>query len=650
MKVGSQYLGNGVCEFILWSPLQDQVAVHLVSPEENLLPMTKQDQGYWYLKAENIEPGTLYYYQLEDASDKPDPASHFQPQGVHGASEVIDHSNFNWQDFQWDSIPLEEMIIYELHVGTFTREGTFKAIMPRLSDLAELGVNAIEIMPVAQFPGARNWGYDGVYPYAVQNSYGRPEDLKQLVDAAHQQGIAVILDVVYNHFGPEGNYINSYAPYFTDTYRTPWGNAINFDDADSDGIRNYFLENALYWLENYHLDGLRLDAIHAIYDLGAKHILQEMAEKVEELSQKVGRKFYLIAESDLNDVRVIRPQELGGYGIDAQWSDDFHHALRTVLTEKTEGYYADFGTCEQLAKAYQKTFVYDWQYSPFRQRYHGSDASDRQGDQFVVCIQNHDQIGNQMLGERLANLVNFEAAKLAAGALLLSPYIPLLFMGQEYGDESPFLYFVSHSDPELIKAVSEGRKKEFADFHLEGEYIDPQSIEAFNLSKLNWEQRKEGKHQVLWQLHQKLITMRRSIPALKKLDKQNLTATARESPKGLAAAFERESSHSNSTVPSTRIPRTTDCLAKRALTSSRNRLILLHRWQNNSQVFSILNFNQQDVNLKIDFPPGKWQKILDSAEPKWMGSGSYLPEKITTTEPELLIKPHSFVVYQQESW
>ncbi len=605
MKVGSQYLGDNVCEFIIWSPLKEKVAVHLVSPEEKLLPMTKQEQGYWYLKAET-EPGTHYYYQLEDGADRPDPASHFQPQGVHQASEVIDHSNTNWQDSQWAGIPLEEMIIYELHVGTFTPEGTFEAIMTRLSDLAELGVNALEIMPVAQFTGDRNWGYDGVYPYAVQNSYGRPEDLKQLVDAAHKQGIAIILDVVYNHFGPEGNYIAHHAPYFTDTYRTPWGDAINFDDAYSYGVRNYFIENALYWLENYHIDGLRLDAIQAIYDSAAKHILQEMAEKVEDFSHKVGRKFYLIAESDLNNVRVIRPQELGGYGIDAQWSDDFHHALRTVLTKESGGYYADFGSCQQLAKAYQNTFVYDWQYSPFRKRYHGNTTGDRPGHQFVVCIQNHDQIGNRMLGERLSDLINFEATKLAAGALLLSPYIPLLFMGQEYGEDAPFLYFVSHSDQDLIAAVREGRKKEFTDFHVEGEYIDPQSIEAFETSKINWQQKTEGKHQILWQLYQKLINLRRTVPALKKLDKQNLTAIARESDK----------------------------------------VILLHRWQDNSQIFTILNFNDRDVELENIFPEGKWQKILDSAEPKWLGTGSDSPEKIDPKQ-KLSIKPHSFVVYQQ---
>ena len=605
MKVGSQYLGDGVCEFILWSPLKEKAAVHLVSPQDKLLPMVKQEMGYWYVKADNIEPGTLYYYRLEDSRDRPDPASNFQPQGVHEASEVIDHSNVAWNDSQWAGISQEEMILYELHVGTFTQQGTFKAIIPRLADLAELGVNAIEIMPVSQFSGNRNWGYDGVYPYAVQNSYGRPEDFKQLVDAAHQQGIAIFLDVVYNHFGPEGNYLAHHAPYFTDTYHTPWGEAINFDDAYSYGVRDYFIENALYWLEDYHIDGLRLDAIQAIYDSSAKHILQEMAQKVEELSQRVGRKLYLIAESDLNDVRVIRPPELGGYGIDAQWSDDFHHSLRTVLTKESGGYFADFGSYEQLAKAYQNTFVYDGEYSQFRKRYHGNSPGDRQGHQFVVCIQNHDQIGNRMLGERISDLIDFEGTKLAAGALLLSPYIPLLFMGQEYGESSPFLYFVSHSDPELVEAVREGRKKEFTDFQTEGDFIDPQSEEAFNSSKLHWKQKNEGKHKVLWQLYQKLINLRHTVPALKKLDKQNLKAI------------------------------------------NKDEVILLHRSSENSQVFCLLNFSDRNISLSNVFPAGSWQKTLDSTETKWMGNGSSLPAQIDTAEQKISIKPHSFAVYQQ---
>ena len=608
MKVGSHYLGNGVCEFTLWATLVEvRVAVHIVAPEAKVLPMIQQEQGYWQLQAEQIEPGTLYFYQLDGEKDLPDPAAFFQPQGVHQASEVVELDSFNWQDSDWDSIPLEEMIIYELHVGTFTSEGTFSAIIPRLSDLAELGVNAIELMPVAQFPGDRNWGYDGVYPYAVQNSYGRPEDLQQLVDAAHQKGIAVILDVVYNHFGPEGNYTANYAPYFTDTYQTPWGNAINFDNAYSYGVRNYFLDNVFYWLENYHIDGLRLDAVHAIYDLGAKHILQEIAEKVAEFSQQVGRKFYLIAESDLNDVRLILPQESGGYRLDAQWGDDFHHSLRSVLTKDLGGYYQDFGTCVHLAKAYENPFVYDWQYSQFRKRYHGSNTGDRPGSQFVVCNQNHDQIGNRMLGERITDLVDFEATKLAAGALLLSPYIPLLFMGQEYGEKAPFLYFVSHGDPDLAKAVSEGRRKEFADFHDEGEFIDPQSESAFEVSKLDWSQKDNDKHRILWQLYQQLIMLRQTIPAWKKLDRQNVKATAIES----------------------------------------DRLILLHRWQEDSQIFSLLNFGDRDLELENTFPPGNWQKILDSAEEKWLGTGSDLPGAIERSISILSIKTNSFAIYHQ---
>lgn len=604
MKIGANYLGDGRCQFTVWAPNLDSVAVQIVSPQERLLPM-QQEGGYWQVTAADIQPGTLYFYQLNGNEARPDPASNFQPQDVHGPTQVIDRS-FAWNDSNWSGVPLEEMIVYELHVGTFTPEGTFEAIVPRLKDLREVGVNAIELMPVAQFPGDRNWGYDGVYPFAVQNSYGGPEKLKQLVNACHQQGIAVILDVVYNHFGPEGNYTSCFGSYFTQTYRTPWGNAVNFDDAHSPDVRNYFIENALYWFQDYHIDALRLDAIHAIYDLGAKHFLTELAENVAVLSEQQGRKLYLIAESDLNDPRVIRPPELGGYGMDAQWSDDFHHSLHTLLTGENLGYYQDFGKCEQLAKAYKESFVYSWNYSAHRQRYHGNDASDRPGEQFIICTQNHDQIGNRMLGERLSNLVSFEALKLAAGALLLSPNIPLLFMGEEYGEEAPFLYFVSHTEPDLVKAVREGRKKEFAAFHLEGEYKDPESPDTFHQCQLNWEKRQEGKHKVIRELYQHLIQLRRSVPALKKLDRKNLVASAIESDK----------------------------------------LLFLHRWQNKSEIFCIMNFSDRDVNFKATHPDGSWQKILDSSEPKWMGSGSQLPDNLIQ-EQELTIKPQSFVLYQQ---
>ncbi len=608
MKIGANYLGNGRCEFTVWAPAHDELAVQIVSPENRVLSMEQDSRGYFSIMAENIEPGTLYYYKIAGERDFPDPASHSQPKDVHNASEVVDHTKMNWTDGEWSGIPLEEMIMYELHVGTFTPAGTFEAIIPRLSELREFGVNAIEIMPVAQFPGDRNWGYDGVYPFAVQSSYGGSSGLKKLVDAAHKEGLSVILDVVYNHFGPEGNYTSHFGPYFTEMYRTPWGRAINFDDIYSFGVREFFIQNALYWFENYHIDALRLDAIHAIYDLGAKHFLQELAERVNELSSRVGRKLYLIAESDLNDVRVIREKELGGYGIDAQWSDDFHHALHTVLTGEGRGYYQDYGSCEQLAKAFSSGFVYTWNYSQHRKRYHGSESCDRSGNQFVVFAQNHDQIGNRMLGERLSNLVDFEALKLTAGAVFLSPYIPMLFMGEEYGEDSPFLYFISHTDADLVEAVRQGRKREFADFHIEGEFIDPFSNDAFEKSKLKWEKRQEGKGKALLELHQHLIHLRRTMPVLKNLDKQNLEASAVEEDK----------------------------------------LIFLRRRDSmGSQIFCIMNFNQKDVNFKPS-PGGIWRKILDSADTKWMGAGAKMPEKLIH-EQEVTICPQSFTLYELET-
>jgi maltooligosyltrehalose trehalohydrolase len=606
VKIGSNYLGNGRCEFTVWAPAHDEVAVQIVSPENRLIPMQKDEQGYFKGVAEGIEPGTLYFYKIA-GDDRPDPASQYQPKDVHGPSAVVEHDTFNWTDASWSGIPLEEMIIYELHVGTFTPEGTFAAMIPRLQELREFGVNAIEIMPVAQFPGDRNWGYDGAYTYAVQNSYGGPEGLKKLVDAAHKEGLSVILDVVYNHFGPEGNYTSFFGPYFTEMYKTPWGMAMNFDDKYSDGVRNYFIENALYWFENYHIDALRLDAIHAIYDLGAKHVLQELAERVNALCDRLNRKFYLIAESDLDDVRVIRERKLGGYGMDAQWSDDFHHCLHTLLTGEQRGYYQDYGTVEQLAKAYKQSFVYDWQYSRNRKKHYGSDASDVGGHQFVVCTQNHDQVGNRMLGERLTHLVSFEALKLAAGALMISPNIPMLFMGEEYAEDTPFLYFVSHTDRDLVEAVRQGRKREFADFHLEGEFVDPFSVDTFHKSQLNWEKRQEGKHKVMLELYQHLIQLRRTLPSLKNLDKQNLETTV----------FEED------------------------------KLLFLRRGSEGNQIFCIMNFNDQDVTCQTS-PGGIWRKILDSSDDKWMGSGSTMPDKLIRKQ-EVTIRPHSFALYELDT-
>ncbi|WP_373535733.1 malto-oligosyltrehalose trehalohydrolase [Microcoleus sp.] len=604
MKIGANYLGNNQCEFTVWAPTIKQISLQIISPNKRQIPMQQSAEGYWQTTATDIQPGTLYTYKLEEKTDLPDPASKYQPQGVHAPSQVIDENSFIWTDTNWQGVPLAEMIIYELHVGTFTQAGTFAAIIPQLKQLQELGINAIEIMPVAQFPGDRNWGYDGVYPYAVQNSYGGPEEFKKLINACHEHGISVILDVVYNHLGPEGNYFPEFGPYFTSKYRPIWGEALNFDDAYSDGVRNYFVENALYWFRDYHIDALRLDAIQAIFEVGARPFLQQLSDATADFSEEVGRKIYLIAESDLNDVRTTRPKELGGMGLDAQWCDDFHHALHALLTGENDRYYQDFGKCEHLEKSFKESFVYSGQYAPHRKRKHGNSVKDEPGEKFVVFSQTHDQIGNRILGDRLSQIVDFEALKLAAGTVFISPYIPFLFMGEEYAETAPFLYFVSHSDTDLIEAIRKDKEQEFKIFEGRGEFQDPQSPESFQKCKLNWEKQTEGKHKILWEWHQHLIQLRRTIPALKKLDKNNLEVSSIEADK----------------------------------------ILFLRRWTDDSDIYCILNFNKQEVAFTAALPAGKGDKILDSTDVKWMGSGSSLPDKIES-EQELIVKPQSFALY-----
>jgi maltooligosyltrehalose trehalohydrolase len=608
LNIGANYIGNGKYEFVVWAPLLKDIAIKLTSHTEQFIPMEQDTKGYWVAKVENVSAETLYLYRLENEKDRPDPASHFQPKGVHGPSQVIDHGSFKWEDGNWRGIPFIEMIMYELHVGTFTPEGTFDAVMKRLDDLKDLGINAIEIMPVAQFPGERNWGYDGVYPFAVQNSYGGPDGLKRLVNECHKKGMAIILDVVYNHLGPEGNYLWDFGPYFTDKYKTPWGMAVNFDDAYSNEVRNFFIENALHWFRNYHIDALRLDAIHGISDLSAKPFLQELAEKVEELSLKAGRKFYLIAESDLNDSRVIRPRELGGFSIDAQWCDDFHHSLHTLLTGENQGYYMDFGRIEHLVKSFGDGYVYSGQYSEYRKRNHGNSSKDRQAKQFVVFSQNHDQIGNRMFGARLTNLVSFESLKLAAGIFLLSPYIPLLFMGEEYGEDSPFLYFVSHSDQGLIEAVWKGRREEFKAFSWKGEPPDPDNINTFLKSKIILEKKENGNHKVLLDFYKYLIKLRKETPAFSNLNKDNLEVSGFEDDK----------------------------------------ILFLRRWKDGSHVFCIFNFNKEERKIRTFLPEIKWSKILDSSDVIWKGPGSLLPDRINGGE-EVTLRGCSFAVYIMES-
>ncbi|MCC5665855.1 malto-oligosyltrehalose trehalohydrolase [Nostoc sp. CHAB 5784] len=614
MRIGANYLGDGECEFTVWSPLLESVTVQILTPEQQLIPLKPQSEGYWQTKVNDVYPGTLYRYVLNGQDAFADPASQYQPEGVHGPSQIVDQ-HFEWTDEGWTGVPVESMIFYELHVGTFTPEGNFTAIIPRLPELRELGINAIEIMPIAQFPGDthieasltyRNWGYDGVYLYAVQNSYGSPAELKQLVNACHQNDIAVVLDVVYNHFGPEGNYMSQFAPYFTKTYKTPWGDAMNFDDAHSQGVRNYFIENALYWLREFHIDALRLDATQAIYDLGAKHFLWELAEAVHHFSQQ-GQKWkrHLIAESDMNNPQIIRPPELGGYGLDAQWSDDFHHALHALLTGDRQGYYQDFGQVAQLAKAYEDTFIYDWKYAPHRKRFHGVSCRDRPLSQFSVCIQNHDQIGNQMKGERLSQRISFEGLKLAAGAVLLSPYLPLLFMGEEYGETAPFIYFVSHSDPDLIQAVRAGRKEEFEAFHYADDPPDPESAETFLKSKLNWKLRNDGQHKVLWDWYRQLINFRKTHPALLNQERNSIQATSDED----------------------------------------KQVVIVRRWCESSELIFVMNFNSSSVTVTLPIEHNA-HKLLDSADTSWSGPGSQAPEHLSVGQ-EVRVKATSIVLYER---
>lgn len=498
--------------FRVWAPLANRVQLVLGNVRH---PMQGAEHGWWSAHLPQGGADTDYAFVVDDSAPLPDPRSPWQPRGVHGMSRLVDHAAFAWTDAGWQPPPLASAVIYELHVGTFTPAGTFEAIIERLGYLRTLGVTHIELMPVAEFPGARGWGYDGVDLWAPRHGYGGPDGLKHLVNACHAGGLAVILDVVYNHLGPNGNYLGRFGPYFTDRYRTPWGDAINFDGPESDEVRRFVCDNALMWLRDYHLDGLRIDAAHAIVDTSAVHVLEQLADEVDALEAELGRHLTLIAESDLNDPRLLRSREAGGYGLDAQWADDFHHALHAVLTGERDGYYADFGSLADLAKALEAAFVYDGRYSVFRRRRHGRPAVGLPGHRFVVCLQNHDQVGNRARGERVSHLVEIERLKVGTALLLTAPFIPLLFQGQEWAASTPFQYFTDHDDPELGRAVSEGRRSEFVAFGWEpADVPDPQSSETFTRSRLDWSELGREPHASLLDWHRQLIRVRRELPAL----------------------------------------------------------------------------------------------------------------------------------------
>jgi maltooligosyltrehalose trehalohydrolase len=505
----------------VWAPHAEQVELQTA---QERMPMRAAQGGWWVSDQPPASAAAGYAFRLNAGRPLPDPRSPWQPQGVHGPSRPVRHGDFIWSDSHFQPPPLASAVLYELHIGTFTRAGTFQAAIERLDHLRDLGVTHIELLPVAEFPGDFGWGYDGVCPFAVREAYGGPTGLKQFVAACHARQLAVLLDVVYNHLGPSGNYLNEFGPYFSSRHHTPWGPAINFDGAGSDPVRRYFCDNALMWLRDYHFDGLRLDAVHAIVDTSALPFLEQLSLEVEQLSAHTGRHYVLVAESDLNDPRTVRSRDAGGWGLHAQWADDFHHALHSVLTGETSGYYSDFGPLQMLAQAFTTPFLFAGNHSQFRERVHGRPplgcasglASGATGHRFVVCAQNHDQIGNRARGERLNHLLRPPQARIAAALVLLSPYVPLLFQGEEWSASAPFAYFADWRDePQLADAVRSGRRAEFAAFGWQPEDIpDPTAVETFARSQLDWSELDQPAAADMLAWYRQLIQLRRRWPQL----------------------------------------------------------------------------------------------------------------------------------------
>ena len=494
--------------FEVWAP-NARESVDLVTGSGERVPMASEAGGWWRADADGV---ARYGYSIDGGDVRPDPRSPWQPDGPDGLSAVVDHAGYAWGHDHFVGRPLSSSVIYELHIGTFSEEGTFEGAIEHLDHLVELGVDYVELLPVAEFPGDRGWGYDGVDLFAPYSGYGGPDGLKVFVDACHGRGLGVVMDVVYNHLGPAGNYLGEFGPYFTDRYATPWGMAVNLDGPDSDEVRSFFLDNALLWLRDYRCDGLRLDAVHAIVDTSAMHLLEELAARVEQFNVASGRHCFLVAESDLNDPRVVRERALGGYGMDAQWSDDFHHALHVTLTGERSGYYEDFTGLADLARAMEDVFVHAGSYSPHRRRRHGRAPVGVPRTRFLGYLQNHDQVGNRATGERSSHLVSVERLKVGAALVLLGPFVPMLFMGEEWGASTPFQYFTDHPDPDLGRAVSDGRRREFAAFGWQPDDVpDPQDAKTFTRSKLRWSELSREPHASLLDWHRTLIALRRTL-------------------------------------------------------------------------------------------------------------------------------------------
>ncbi|MEX1005158.1 MAG: malto-oligosyltrehalose trehalohydrolase [Acidimicrobiia bacterium] len=585
----------------VWAPHADRVELQW-STAAQLTPLEPKEQGWFEADLEDVAPGDRYVVRLDGGAGLPDPASLSQPDGVHGPSQVVDLS-LNWTDDEWRNPPLHEHVIYELHVGTFTPAGTFDGVIDRLAHLVDLGVTAVELMPVAQFPGTRNWGYDGVDLYAVQNSYGGPHGLARLVDACHGAGLAVILDVVYNHLGPEGNYLRQFGPYFTDRYQTPWGEAVNLDGPGSDHVRSFLLENALLWTEQFHVDGLRLDAVHAMFDRSARPFLRELADSVHSRTESQDRQVYLIAESSSNDPTLVEARAVGGQDLAAAWNDDFHHALHVTLTGETARYYADFADpVEDLATGISDGYIISGRYSAYRGRRHGASSRHLPRSSLVVFAQNHDQIGNRAQGERLSILVDPARQRFAAAVTLLSPWVPMLFQGEEWGETRPFAYFIDHGDDALSLAVRQGRSQEFAGFIAPGEEVpDPAAPSTFENSKLDWDSIAHQEHRPTLELHKALISVRHRHHALADPDPASHTASRTGS------------------------------------------VITVESSAGNQRVVTVCNAAAQRGTGRL--PPGRWRRLIDTSDRQFGGGGSRTPASCDGGEFDL--DPWGCVAYEE---
>ena len=617
LQRGATVLENGV-RFSVWAPNAGSVAVRLFDERGEAAgehALAAHGTGVFEGTVAGVGAGADYAFVLDGGDAVADPVSRWQPRGVHGPSRVVDPRRFRWSDGGWRGVEMADLVIYELHVGTFSPEGTFEGAIPYLRELRELGVTAVELMPVAEFPGRRNWGYDGVHTYAPQSSYGGPDGLRRLVDAAHAEGLAVFLDVVYNHTGPEGSVLHRYGPYFTEKYHTPWGAGLNTDGPHSDEVRRWFVDNALQWVTDFHVDGLRFDATDQIFDSSPEHLLEEIVSAVHVQAAALGRRVLCVAETDANDPRWLREPRCGGFGFDGQWTDDFHHALHVALTGESGGYYADFGGVPSLAKALRDRFVYDGGYSAYRHRRRGRAVGDFGRDRFVVCMQNHDQVGNRAQGDRMSVLVPFARYKLGAAAVLLSPYVPLLFMGEEYGERSPFLYFVEHGDPALIEAVRTGRRNEFAHFGWAETVPDPQAEETFLRSKLDrsWREGPDGGEPAATHaLYRDLLALRRGEPLLRPGAAR--VAVAEDAAAGWVAAG--------------------------------------YQGEGGAPLVALFNFAAAPRELSLPAcvaPAGSWRLVCSTDDARYAGEGRSAPCMITDDGGgRVAVPPHAAALYQQQ--